>query len=146
MLRRRRYTLPVMRLLRLLLLLHPFAAHGAADRLWVAGWRITEPLTTARTGAAVLEANGCVYALGGVDGRNFLRTVEFAPIRADGTLGTWHLTAPLTEERGFFATTAISTSQAATSVRTASACSRRWGAYRCALTAALARWNACPWR
>lgn len=85
----------------LLLLLLPFAA-GAAAPAWVPGWRATEPLTTARAGAAVVEANGYVYALGGVDGRSFLRTVEYAPLRADGTLGPWHLTAPLTEERGFF--------------------------------------------
>lgn len=93
-----------MRLLPLILLIQLAmpAAASAGDRVWVAGWRATTPLTTPRAGAAVLEANGHVYALGGVDGRSFLRTVEYAPMRADGTLGPWHLTAPLTEERGFF--------------------------------------------
>jgi len=91
-----------MRLLRLLILLFPFTAPGAADSAWIPGWRVTEPLTTARAGAAVLEANGYVYAIGGVDGRNFLKTVEYSPIHADGTVGAWRLTAPLNEERGFF--------------------------------------------
>jgi hypothetical protein len=90
-----------MRLLVLILLL-PFSAISAADPVWVPGWRTAAPLTTARAGAAVLEANGNIYALGGVDGRNFLQTVEYAPIRPDGTLGPWHLTAPLNEARGFF--------------------------------------------
>jgi hypothetical protein len=97
-----RFRLPTMRLPTLLLLLLIAVPAAAADRVWVPGWRATAPLTTARAGAAVLEANGHVYALGGVDGRNFLKTVEYAPIRADGTLGEWHLTAPLNEERGFF--------------------------------------------
>jgi hypothetical protein len=78
------------------------ARAGAADRAWVAGWQTTTPLTTARAGAAVVENNGYLYALGGVDGRDFLRTVEYAPILADGNLGPWNLAAPLTEARGFF--------------------------------------------
>jgi hypothetical protein len=68
----------------------------------VSGWQTTAPLTTARAGAAVVEAGGYLYALGGVDGRDFLRTVEYAPILADGSLGPWNLAAPLTEARGFF--------------------------------------------
>ncbi|MCC6301199.1 MAG: hypothetical protein IT489_00180 [Gammaproteobacteria bacterium] len=92
--------MPLPTFLLLLLLLSLPAA--AADPVWVEGWRATSPLTTARAGAAVLEAGGHIYALGGVDGRDFLKTVEYAPIRADGSLGEWHLTAPLKEARGFF--------------------------------------------
>lgn len=92
-----------MRLLLLALFL-PCVALGAAPAglEWVPGWQPTAALTTPRAGAAVVTANGYLYALGGVDGRRFLKTVEYAPIRADGTLGPWNLTAPLTEERGFF--------------------------------------------
>jgi len=91
--------MPLLPYLLLLLIALPAAA---ADPVWVPGWRSTTPMTTARAGAAVLEVNGTVYALGGVDGRNFLKTVEYAPIRPDGTLGAWNLTAPLREARGFF--------------------------------------------
>ncbi|MCC6207008.1 MAG: hypothetical protein IT488_02480 [Gammaproteobacteria bacterium] len=91
--------MPLLSLLLLLLIALPSAA---AEQLWVPGWRATTPLTTARAGAAVLEVDGYVYALGGVDGRSFLKTVEYAPVRADGALGAWNLTAPLTEARGFF--------------------------------------------
>jgi hypothetical protein len=78
------------------------AALGAAD-VWIAGWREAEPLTTPRAGAAVVRAGDHVYAIGGVDGQRFLRTVEFTTLLPDGRLAPWQPTAPLNEARGFFA-------------------------------------------
>jgi hypothetical protein len=70
---------------------------------WIPGWRETAPLTTPRAGAAVIRIGGYVYALGGVDGRRFLKSTEFSRIQSDGSLSPWQPTAPLTQARGFFA-------------------------------------------
>lgn len=74
-----------------------------AAEVWIPGWRETESLTTPRAGAAVVRAGDHVYAIGGVDGQRFLKTVEFTTLLPDGRLAPWQPTAPLNEERGFFA-------------------------------------------
>ena len=80
-----------------------FAATAPADpKIWIPGWQTSSPMSTARAGSAVLEHNGTIYAIGGIDGRNFLATVEFAKISSDGSLSAWQTTAPLNEPRGFF--------------------------------------------
>ena len=81
----------------------PFACsqQGPADRQWAVGWKETSSLQTARAGAAAVVHNSFIYVIGGVDGRIFLRTVEFAPILADGRLGEWRSTSILPEARGF---------------------------------------------
>ncbi len=56
---------------------------------WVAGWKETSPVKEARAGAALVETNGYVYIIGGIDGKNFLNTVEYARINEDGSLGEW---------------------------------------------------------
>ena len=58
-------------------------------------------MTTNRTGAAVVVANGHIYVIGGVDGRQFLNTTEYAKIKNDGTLGPWKSGPLLNEPRGF---------------------------------------------
>ncbi len=74
----------------------------AEEAVWIAGWQQTSEMNTARAGAAVLQVNGVIYAIGGVDGRNFLSTSEFSQIRADGSLGPWQRSAVLNDARGFF--------------------------------------------
>ncbi|MDH3974929.1 MAG: hypothetical protein OEV42_11680 [Deltaproteobacteria bacterium] len=69
--------------------------------VWVSGWKQTSPMTTARAGAALVVANGHIYAIGGVDGRNFINTTEYAKIMNDGSLGPWKKGPPLNEPRGF---------------------------------------------
>ena len=71
------------------------------DKAWIADWRDTARLNVARAGAAVLAVGDYMYAIGGVDGVDFLDTVEVARIRADGSLGPWRLTSRLVEARGF---------------------------------------------
>lgn len=70
---------------------------------WVNGWQNVTPMTTARAGAAVIEVNGVIYAIGGVNGSDFMRTAEYTRIKIDGDLEPWQLTSPLNEKRGFFA-------------------------------------------
>jgi len=83
--------------------------HAQADTLkhdtgeiWVAGWQDTAPLNTQRAGAAIIKVGDVIYAIGGIDGVDFLRTVEYSLIQDDGALSPWRLTAPLNERRGFF--------------------------------------------
>lgn len=89
-----------------LVLLLPLAAESAPEKspgdVWVAGWQETTPLNIPRAGAAIVKAGSVIYAIGGIDGRDFLRTVEYTRIRRDGSLAPWRLTAPLNEPRGFF--------------------------------------------
>lgn len=79
---------------------------GADTTVWIPGWKATSPLTTPRAGAAVVAAGDYLYALGGVDGRDFLASTEYARIREDGTLSPWRPTSPLTQPRGFFSAVA----------------------------------------
>lgn len=69
--------------------------------VWVPGWQETASLNIARAGPAVVEENGFIYMIGGVDGRNFLKTTEYAKILEDGSLGEWKPTRSLNIERGF---------------------------------------------
>ena len=78
--------------------------HGTcvAALQWYPGWQLTSVMNKQRAGAAVLEADGRIYAIGGVDGVHFLASAEYSTIQADGTLSPWRMTASLNEERGFF--------------------------------------------
>lgn len=69
--------------------------------IWIPGWQETASLNIPRAGAAVVVANGFIYMIGGVDGRRFLETTEYAKIQQDGSLGPWQPGPSLNEERGF---------------------------------------------
>jgi len=84
------------------LLLLLFCQPLQAAQVWVAGWQQTEPMNTRRAGAAVLRSGDYIYAIGGIDGVDFLTSVEYSRIKADGSLTPWHRTAALNEARGFF--------------------------------------------
>ena len=45
--------------------------------------------------------NNFVYMIAGVDGRNFLRSTEYAPILENGQIGEWKIGPQLVEDRGF---------------------------------------------
>ncbi len=76
-------------------------AFTATAEEWLAGWQQTEAMNTARAGAAVVRAGDYLYVIGGVDGRRFLRSVEYTRIKPDGSLAPWRYTRALNEERGF---------------------------------------------
>lgn len=89
-------------LLLLILLFSAYTKQVLAQEVWIPGWQQTSQMNTARAGAAVLEANGVIYAMGGIDGRRFLNSSEFSKIQPDGTLGPWQRGALLNDARGFF--------------------------------------------
>ncbi|MCG6970142.1 MAG: hypothetical protein LJE85_10280 [Gammaproteobacteria bacterium] len=79
----------------------PQAASPTNDHQWIGGWRQTSALRGPRAGTAVIAHNGFIYVIGGVDGRDFVATVEFAPIDGTGGVGQWQLGPALNVERGF---------------------------------------------
>ena len=74
---------------------------AAPGMMWVAGWKEAGDMNVARAGAATVVNDDFIYMIGGVDGREFLRSVEYAPILSDGRIGEWKMGARLIEERGF---------------------------------------------
>jgi len=69
--------------------------------LWIKGWRQTSDLPAPRAGTAAVAHNDFIYVIGGVDGRDFVATVEYAPILKDGNIGQWQYAPELNEARGF---------------------------------------------
>ena len=45
--------------------------------------------------------NNFIYMIAGVDGRQFLRSTEYAPILGDGSIGEWTMGSSLVMDRGF---------------------------------------------
>ena len=87
-------------LLAYFLLIAANAALAAAPAQKV--WLQTSPLLSPRTGAGVIEVDGVIYAIGGVDGREFLTSSESSAIHKDGSLAPWRAGDALNEARGFF--------------------------------------------
>jgi len=56
----------------------------------IGSWTAGSSLGTARGGLSAAVYNGYIYALGGnINGGNLTNTTEYAPIKSDGSLGTW---------------------------------------------------------
>ena len=70
--------------------------------LALAVWQSTSSLNTTRGAAGVIAVDGKIYAIGGIDGWQFLKTSEYTSINPDGSLAPWKDTTPLNEDRGFF--------------------------------------------
>ena len=85
-----------------LLLLALTHANAQEVRIWIPGWQATEPLNTPRAGSAIIESNGVIYAIGGIDGKDFLNTTEYSQIQDSGHLSPWQAGSTLNEPRGFF--------------------------------------------
>jgi len=77
------------------------SACGTQNKLWIPDWKETSPLATARAGTAVVAANDTLFLIGGVDGKDFLDTTEYAKIKQDHSLGPWQPGPLLKEKRGF---------------------------------------------
>jgi hypothetical protein len=54
-------------------------------------WQKTSSLQVARYGLGLAVHDDHLYAIGGLNGPEFLDSIEVAPIRADGGLGPWRL-------------------------------------------------------
>lgn len=62
----------------------------------IPSWAALPDLPEARKAHAAVASSGYLYAVGGADGANARQaTVFYAPIRTDGTLGSWQVTMPL---------------------------------------------------
>ncbi|MDB5181501.1 MAG: hypothetical protein JWP13_264, partial [Candidatus Saccharibacteria bacterium] len=65
-------------------------------------WQTTASFTTARQDAPAMAHNGYMYILGGKVSGGMSNAVQYAPINADGTLGTWQATTSFTTARQDF--------------------------------------------
>jgi hypothetical protein len=54
-------------------------------------WQKTSPLQVARFGLGLAVHGDHLYAIGGLNGPEYLDSIEVAPIHADGGLGSWRL-------------------------------------------------------
>ncbi len=75
---------------------------AASKKEGVSGWQQGPHTLVARSGAAAVEVDGVIYLIGGVDGREFLASSEYARIQPDGSLSAWQSGPSLNVERGFF--------------------------------------------
>ncbi|MFC1601944.1 Kelch repeat-containing protein [Pseudomonadota bacterium] len=73
------------------------------EQVWVPGWRTGPLMQTPRSGAATVAIDGVIHVIGGVDGKNFLRTSEYIRVADQGALSEWSSGSALNTERGFFA-------------------------------------------
>ncbi len=91
----------MIRLFLLLLVLSLYACSPTDEKLWIPGWQETSPMNVARAGSAMVIHNNFIYMIAGVDGRQFLRSTEYAPILANGLIGQWKTGSALVMDRGF---------------------------------------------
>ena len=80
-------------------------ASTVTQNVWIPGWQLTSSMTIPRAGAAIASHDNHIYVIGGVDGVNFLDTVESASINADGTLTQWKVVSRMPAARGFMSAT-----------------------------------------
>ncbi len=80
------------------------SSNQAQLQQWQDGWQTTSPFQYARRAPAAAAYADYLYISGGVDAQgNYVDTVEYAPILANGQLGPWQSTTPLIEGRFYHA-------------------------------------------
>lgn len=63
---------------------------------WQSGWQTVSSFKHARRAPAAVAYGGYLYIVGGIDGNDqYVRTVEYAHIEDDGTLGPWQAATQL---------------------------------------------------
>ncbi len=72
------------------------------DLVWVPGWRDGPLMQTPRSGSATVATDDVIHVIGGVDGKNFLRSSEYIRVGKRGDLSEWKSGSKLNTERGFF--------------------------------------------
>jgi N-acetylneuraminic acid mutarotase len=77
------------------------ACSPTEEKLWISGWQEASAMNVARAGSAMVAHNKFIYMIAGVDGRQFLRSTEYAPILPNGQLGQWRMGSALVIDRGF---------------------------------------------
>lgn len=68
------------------------SAGGDISSAWTTN---TTAYQTARSGATAIAYGNNLYVLGGYDGTNYLLDVQYAPINANGSVGSWGFAASL---------------------------------------------------
>jgi hypothetical protein len=66
------------------------------------GWKEGPPLRKGRFGHGAAVHGDFVYTIGGLDGINFLSSVEKSRLQSDGSPGPWHKSTPLSAPRANF--------------------------------------------
>ena len=87
------------------LVLLPGIAHALSVGS-VESWNTTTTFPSNIDGATSVTYNGYVYEIGGNNGGGPVDTVYYAPLNANGTVGTWQSTTPLTSSL-FYATSVV---------------------------------------
>jgi len=76
--------------------------------IFVLGWQEAAPFIEPRRALAAATFNNYIYVLGGIDAtNNYVRSVEYTKINANGSLNKWHKTSKLNEGRFYLAAAAI---------------------------------------
>ena len=75
----------------------PINANGT-----IGTWTATTSFTTGRFGHSSVVYNGYLYIMGGFDGTGYRTDVQYAPINANGTIGTWTATTSFLSPIFFF--------------------------------------------
>lgn len=68
----------------------------------VKDWQKTASMQVGRYGLTSASHGGAVYAIGGLTGLEYLKSIEVATIKETGELGDWRYTTPLSEARATF--------------------------------------------
>ena len=75
---------------------------------WLAQWQFANSFHTPRRALAAVAAKGHIYVIGGMDEQGqYVKTVEYARINPDGSLGSWQPTSTLNEGRFYLAAVTV---------------------------------------
>jgi len=77
-------------------------ACSSGGQQWIHAWKELSPLNIPRAGGVGVRHGKYLFVLGGVDGKNFLSSIERSIIRKDGELERWKVVGNLPDARGFF--------------------------------------------
>ena len=78
--------------------------HREETGTWIPGWQAQPAFHHPRRALAAAASDSHVYIVGGMDNDDrYVAQVEYAPIRADGSLGKWRFTESLGEPRFYLA-------------------------------------------
>lgn len=79
-----------------------------SDNAQARGWKLINAFHYPRRALAAASNGHYIYAVGGINGQgHYVKAVEYAKIRPDGTLGAWRTTTPLPRGRIYLAAAVV---------------------------------------
>ena len=85
-----------------------FSGSAKADPAWISGWTTANSFQYPRRALAAVSVNNYLYVIGGInDNDDYVKSVEYARINPDGTLGVWKTTSSLNEGRFYLAAASV---------------------------------------